>query len=498
MSSQVKSQITDKLYEATLDDLYEFDQGIEVDLYKINVFNKDIMIAPGKVISDTKKDVHYCYVYVIKNGKVAAKLGVYETHSKKDDVYDLTDFEGREFLLFDHYYNEPGVLVEYEMKEEVHTDNIFDYLKRYLKPVTNATAAIKEQAAVIRKISKRMEGNPLATNLKNFKRQKPYDEALLDSFKEDAENWMFNLLVLEVVFNIKFIFENSDGSEEDMRELIRSSPNESTTIIRVSLEDIPRHVANKSLYVSAPVEEEEEEEEEFVKDTFPSPSEEKPTKPFPSDLFPEAKSVKTFSREESPEPSVKSLSSKPREESKSVKSFSSKPPEPSAKSFSSKPREESKPVKSFSSKPPEPSAKSFSSKPREESKPVKSFSSKPPEPLSEPKSTKSFSTKASAETESKSVKSFSSKPPPEPKSTKSFSSKPREESPEPRTESPPRPQPSLRKSAPRDVSPSPRPVSPSPRPVSPSPRPVSPAEGPPKPKRISFSAPVKKLKNSVP
>jgi hypothetical protein len=508
MSSQVKSQITDKLYETTLDDLYEFDQGLEVDLYKINVFNKDIMIAPGKVISDTKKDVHYCYVYVIKNGRVAAKLGIYETLSKKDDVYDLTDFEGREFLLFDHYYNEPGVLVEYEMKEEVQIDNIFDYLKRFLKPVTNATATIKEQAAVIKKITKRMGDNPLANNLKNYKMQKPYDEEWLDSFKEDAENWMFNLIVLEVIFNIKFIFENSDGSEDEMREIIRSSPNESTTIIRVSLEDMPRHVTNKTLRISAAVEEEEEEEEEeFVKGTFPSPSEVKPTiESFPeekSTLFSsESKSEKSFSSK----PPPKSFSSKASSEAKPSKSFSSKPPpEPVAetKSFSSKaskPREQSpeaKPSKSFSSKPPpEPVA---------EAKPSKSFSSKPPpEPVAE---TKSFSSKASKpreqSPEAKPSKSSSSKASSEERPKKSSSSKAREESEEEKPKksfsskasaesvkqsaskgSEPRPEPSLRKSASRDVSPSPRPV--------------SPAEEPSKPKKISLLTPVKKLKNSAP
>jgi len=495
MSSQVKSQITDKLYETTLDDLYEFDQGLEVDLYKINVFNKDIMIAPGKVISDAKKDIHYCYVYVIKNGRVAAKLGIYETPSKKDDVYDLTDFEGREFLLFDHYYNEPGVLVEYEMKEEVQIDNIFDYLKRFLKPVTNATATIKEQATVIKKITKRMGDNPLANNLKNYKMQKPYDEEWLDSFKEDAENWMFNLLVLEVVFNIKFIFENSDGSEDEMREMIQYSPNESTTIIRVSLEDMARHVTNKALRVSAAVEEEEEEEDEqFVKGTFPSPSEVKPT----IEPFPEEKSTTLFSSE-----------------SKSEKSFSSKPPPREAnppKSFTSKTSLEAKPSKSFSSKPPP--------EPITESKPSKSFTSKPPpEPVAEAKPPKSFSSKTSLE--EKPSKLFTSKPPPEPvaesKSFSSKASKTREESPEampsksssskasseekPKKSfsskasaesvkqsaskgSEPRPEPSLRKSASRDVSPSPRPV--------------SPAEEPSKPKKISLSTPVKKLKNSAP
>jgi hypothetical protein len=483
MNSQVKSQISDKVYEATLDDLSELDQGLEVDLYKLNVFNKDIMIAPGKVMSDTKKDIHYCYVYVIKNGKVAAKLGIYETHVKRGEVYDLTDFEGREFLLFDHYYNEPGSLVAFEMKEEVQVDNIFDYLKRFLKPVTNATAAIKEQAAVIRKVSKRMEGNPLATHLKNYKRQKPYDEAWLDSFKEDAENWMFNLLVLEVIFNVKFIFENSDGSEDDMREMIRASPNESTTIIRVSLEDIPRHVANNAPKSTAPVmeeeQEEEEEEEEFVKDTFPSPRMESP--PIPSEVkvskpepIAESKPVKSFSSKLSPETkSVKSFSSKPRPEESEVKT-------PSKSSVSKpSPVAESKPVKSFSSKPrPEESEVKAPSKSSAEAKPVKSFSSKPRPEESEVKASAS---KPSPIAEAKPVKSFSSKA-----SKASFEES---EVPEPRTESPPRPPPSVRKA----VSPAPRSVSPVQRAVSP-----SPAEGPPKPKRISFSAPVKKLKNAAP
>ena len=515
MNSQVKSQISDKVYEATLDDLSELDQGIEVDLYKLNVFNKDIMIAPGKVMSDTKKDVHYCYVYVIKNGKVAAKLGIYETHVKREDVYDLTDFEGREFLLFDHYYNEPGSLVAFEMKEEVQVDNIFDYLKRFLKPVTNATAAIKEQAAVIRKVTKRLDGKPQATHLKNFKRQKPYDEAWLDSFKEDAEIWMFNLLVLEVVFNIKFIFENSDGSEDDMREMIRGSPNESTTIIRVSLEDMPRHVANNAPKTTAPVEEKEEdekeeeekeeekEEEEFVKDTFPSPtespisepSEESESKPSSSKAPPESKSVKSFSSKLSPE-------------TKSAKTFSSKasesksPPESSeSKASESKASPEAKSVKSFSSKPPPESSKSKASesKPSPEAKSVKTFSSKASasKPPPEAKSLKSFSSKPSPESsESKASaskpppESSASKPSPEAKSVKSFSSKPSAEAvPESRTDSPPRPPPSVRKA----ISPAPRSVSPTQRAVSP-----SPAEGPPKPKRISFSAPVKKLKNSAP
>jgi len=345
---KVKSQISDKVYEATLDDLYEDDQNLEVDLYKLNVFNKDIMIAPGKVITDSKKDVHYCYVYVIKDGRVAAKLGVYETHVKKGEVYDLTDFEGREFLLFDHYYNEPGSLVQYEMKEAQETDNIFDYLKRFLKPVTNATAAIKEQRDMIRKITKRLEGTPQGATLKLFKKQKPYDEEWLDSFKEERDDWMFILIVLEIVFNVKFVFEDSDGSEDEMRELVRAPANakEPTTIIRVSLEETPRHIqeAPKTKAKTALLVESESEEEIEPED------------------IPLAELVKKEPDLEEFEPTAtfkpRTFSSKP--ESKPVRSFSSKPESNPELSLSSKP--ESKPERSFSSKPEEKTVRSFSSK----------------------------------------------------------------------------------------------------------------------------------------
>jgi len=405
MDSQVKSQITDKVYQATLDDLYELDQGLEVDLYKMNVFNKDIMIAPGKVMTDVKKDVHYCYVYVIKDGKVAAKLGIYETQVKRDEVYDLTDFEGREFLLFDHYYNEPGTLVEYEMKEE--TDNIFDYLKRFIKPTNNATATIKEQAAMIRKISKKLgEQSEYNGILKLFKMEKPYDEEWLDSFKDKREYWMFILLVLEVVFDIKFIFADGDDSEDELRDKIRSKPNTSTTVINVSLEETPRHIT--AAVKSAPkynVESDSESDDEPVgeyKQSMPEPTTESKAEP-----------IKT-------EP--KAEPSKPKAEPKSPRSFSSKGKPPiseaeakSPRSFSSKgkpptPEAESKVPRSFSSKAKTPTTEPEPKQPTPEAEPKapRSFSSKAktpttePEPEAEPKAPRSSSSKAKTAEPSKS------------------------------------------------------------------------------------------------
>jgi len=367
MAGQVKSQISDKLYEVTLDDLYDLDQGLEVDLYKINVFNKDIMIAPGKVMSDEKKGVHFCYVYVVKNGKAIAKLGIYETHVKSGEVYDLTEFEGREFLLFDQYYNDPGILVEYEMKEEREVDNIFDYLKRFLKPVRNATASIKEQLAKVRNISKRFASDfPDQTQysilLKLFKQQKPYDKAWLDSFKEKRENWMFILIVLEVIFDIKFIFEDSDGLENELRNMVRSRPNESTTIIRVSLEDIPRHVTNENRPTQHKARPEstflEEEEELKPPSRFPSPKEESAE---PAISLATRKSSAEERAESPPAISFATRKSSAEERAES----------PQAKSSTESPeRAQSPPVRSFTSKKPS------SAEERAVSPPVRSFTSR--------------------------------------------------------------------------------------------------------------------------
>ena len=134
---------------------------------------------------------------------------------------------------------------------------------------------------------------------------------------------MFILIVLEIVFNVKFIFEDSDGSEDKLREMVRAPANakEPTTVIRVSLEDTPRHIvdapktkskAKTALVVESESEEESEEEsvpkvetkkdepepkeEEFIpKDEFPSPEVEKETKTKSASTKSESKPTKIFS-----------------------------------------------------------------------------------------------------------------------------------------------------------------------------------------------------------
>jgi hypothetical protein len=279
MASQVKSQLSDKVYESTLDDLLETDQGLEVDLYKINIFNKDIAIAPGKVMHDAKKDVYYCYVYAIVDKRVAAKLGVYETRDTRGEIYDLSQFEEGSLLLFDSYIQDTSALIEFQMPEAPEaSDNIFDYLKQYIKPVTNEQATIKTQQSLFKKINMRMtekfsDQTDLLRVVKLFKLQRPYDEDFLDSLKaESPDRWMFILIILELVFQVKFEF-NVEGADE-LRNMVKERPNTSTDVILVSLDEIPRHVEEfkpvKEEGVEETkegVEEEKEEELEEIKET---------------------------------------------------------------------------------------------------------------------------------------------------------------------------------------------------------------------------------------
>jgi len=262
MASQVKSQLSDKIYDTTLDDLLETDQGLEVDLYKINIFNKDIHIAPGKVMRDAKKDIYYCFVYAIKGGRVAAKIGVYETKDSRGEIYDLSEFEEGTLLLLDYYIQEPTALVEYQIQEPAESDNIFDYLKQYIRPITNETVTMKTQSTIIRKITMRISQNfPQETELlellKLFRLKRPYDNEFLDLLKEqDSKSWMFILIVLELIFNIKFEF-STEGAEraeraDELRNMVKETPNVFTDIILVSLEDTPtfiKVISNQALVV---------------------------------------------------------------------------------------------------------------------------------------------------------------------------------------------------------------------------------------------------------
>jgi len=118
--SKVNSQLSDKVYDATLDDIETADFEFNSDLYKVNVFGKNVHIAPGRPKKDkTYTGLTYFYVYVIKDDTVISKLGVYEKMTTETkEIYDLTEFPDGSLLLFDMFYNMPALIDDFETDEQ--------------------------------------------------------------------------------------------------------------------------------------------------------------------------------------------------------------------------------------------------------------------------------------------------------------------------------------------------------------------------------------------
>ena len=117
--SKVKSQISAKTYDVGLETLEKKDDKFNSDLYKVNIFGKNVVIAPGRPINDTDiPGLVYFYVYVIKQQKVVAKLGVYEKMTKEvKEIYNLSEFPDGSLLMFDVYYNKPDLIDDFEEEE---------------------------------------------------------------------------------------------------------------------------------------------------------------------------------------------------------------------------------------------------------------------------------------------------------------------------------------------------------------------------------------------
>ena len=77
-----------------------------MNIYKLKIYGLDdnnltIMITHDKFRKHTESDSHYfCFIYAVKNGFIAQKLGIYE--SERDDV-DISTL-GKGFIRFFHYY----------------------------------------------------------------------------------------------------------------------------------------------------------------------------------------------------------------------------------------------------------------------------------------------------------------------------------------------------------------------------------------------------------
>jgi hypothetical protein len=264
--SSIKSQISDMIYNASLDDLDQTDNGVPSELYRVNVFGKNITIAPGKPRKTPKyPGIVYFYIYVIKGGSAIAKLGVYEKKTTETlEMYDLTAFPEGSLMLFDLYYNEPARInaFEEEVRQYVNKESkeIFNYLAKYI-PVNNANVGIlKQQISKLKQLKMKSglkypktKNNDVRTRIMEvfdiFGQEPVMDQALLAklSTQVSPDMRMFALFILEYLLSVRFIFINNDTSllnEDEMREIKVAGKAETIKkYIVVSLEKIPVFVA---------------------------------------------------------------------------------------------------------------------------------------------------------------------------------------------------------------------------------------------------------------
>jgi len=264
--SSIKSQISDMIYNASLDDLDQTDNGVSSELYRVNVFGKNITIAPGKPRKTPKyPGIVYFYIYVIKGGSAIAKLGVYEKKTTETlEMYDLTAFPEGSLMLFDLYYNEPARInaFEEEVRQYVNKESkeIFNYLAKYI-PVNNANVGILKQQIMKLKQLKMKSGlkypktknNDVRTRIMEvfdiFGQEPVMDQALLAKLTTQVspDMRMFALFILEYLLSVRFIFINNENSllnEDEMREIKVAGKTETIKkYIVVSLEKIPVFVA---------------------------------------------------------------------------------------------------------------------------------------------------------------------------------------------------------------------------------------------------------------
>ena len=115
MSITTNSKLDEKVTyenEEESEPLAPEDEGLESDIYKINIFGDLYLIAPGNVkIHPSNNKLAYLNVYILLNKKVSTKIGVYEKLIDDETVpSDITNknfgIENMELLLFQKFYSQ--------------------------------------------------------------------------------------------------------------------------------------------------------------------------------------------------------------------------------------------------------------------------------------------------------------------------------------------------------------------------------------------------------
>jgi hypothetical protein len=121
------------------------DEGIDSDIYKINIFGDLYLIAIGKVkIHPKNNKIAYVNVYILLNKKVANKIGVYEKLIDDDSMQDeMTNknfgIDNMDLLLFQKFYSQ-----RYRLQPLIVNDLDIENIQRELTSVQEET---KEEEA---------------------------------------------------------------------------------------------------------------------------------------------------------------------------------------------------------------------------------------------------------------------------------------------------------------------------------------------------------------
>jgi hypothetical protein len=299
METKTRSQLfPDKEYDTLINELEEGDFDLKSEMYKVTVFNKVIHVSPGNVIKDERiATLYYCYVYVIINKRVKAKLGLYEKIIEGKDIpeqFDISEFDAGSMLVFDDYYKDPKILNDFEIVEKVEAedDNVFLYLQRHIVPdVTKENAKIHSGRVtkVYDMIGKNKEKQKEYTKmfekyLKYFKDLEKFNDDFMEKLESSdlkPFNLMFILSILEYYFSVKFIFVDENLAlidDTEIRNVFNTRKYTEIIVINAKTENIVERTEDisqlKTLIdkfkkntqaVVAVVEGQEEEEEEEEK-----------------------------------------------------------------------------------------------------------------------------------------------------------------------------------------------------------------------------------------
>ena len=260
METKTRSQLfPDKEYETLIDELEEGDYDLKSELYKVTIFNKVIHISPGNVIKDERiATLYYCYVYVIINKRVKAKLGVYEKIIEGRDIpdqFDLSEFDEGSMLVFDDYYKEPKRINEFEIIEQVEAgeDNVFLYLQSKINQDPNAEDIKKHSGSRYTKIYDMIRKNKGKEKeyFKIFDKYSKYFKDLVkfnEEFMEKLEssdlnpfNLMFILSILELYFSVKFVFVDENQmlvDDSEIRNVFNTTIYKEVIVINIKTENI--------------------------------------------------------------------------------------------------------------------------------------------------------------------------------------------------------------------------------------------------------------------